>query len=253
MKNLKKYLSHKYATHVVILILLLGSALAFYCYQESRERYEDNMTLDENATTTDANGNVVNKTTNSKGYTSNNAPKMKNYINEEYNFIIDYNANLQPIPSVITFHDLSNRWRLGVDNYNGKGIVTIPIFKVDVLGSAVGKPYPLFYTAEVRVGVSDSVEGCYDLDKKYPNEKVTDVMINGRAFKRFDFSDAGMMKYVSGSSYRTIKDNKCFAIEQVRNGSSYRDETMTKGLSQATLDAYYAQAGRVVQSFRFTK
>jgi hypothetical protein len=75
----------------------------------------------------------------------------------------------------------------------------------------------------------------------------------GVQFERFEFGDAAMMQYVQGVSYRTVKDGKCFAVEQVKAGSTYRDETMQPGIPEGQLDVYYSQAGDMAESFRFAR
>jgi hypothetical protein len=75
----------------------------------------------------------------------------------------------------------------------------------------------------------------------------------GITWKKFIFGDAATMKYVNGASYRTIHNNKCYVIEQIENGSSYKDPTMTGGYTDAQLKSFYNQTTPIVMSFRFTK
>lgn len=175
------------------------------------------------------------------------------YTNQKYNFSLVYPATAKIDESIVMFHDLGNKWRVNAGDFFGQGITTVKLVTIDTNGIATNKPYPLFYTSQVRVGISEDTKDCYVKDMGYDNQKVTDVAINGINFKRFDFSDAAMMKYVQGVSYRTIHNNLCYAVEQVRHGSSYKDETMKPGLSQATLDAYYTAADQVLKTFKFTK
>jgi membrane-bound inhibitor of C-type lysozyme len=179
---------------------------------------------------------------------------LAGYANSEYGFTMRFPKNIQTRNDFTTFYTLPSNWRLNAQLYNqGKAIVSFPIFKVDQGGVATGKAYPLFYTAEVRVGVSPDVSNCYDTDPGYTNQKITDVIINGITFKKFDSQDAGMMKYTEAASYRTVHNNICYVLEQVKSGSSYRDETMTPGLSQATLDSYYAIGETIIKTFKFTQ
>lgn len=62
-----------------------------------------------------------------------------------------------------------------------------------------------------------------------------------------------MMKYIQGESYRTIHNNMCYVLEQIKYGSNYKDPTMKPGISKATLDSYYNTAGMIAKTFRFTK
>jgi hypothetical protein len=142
-------------------------------------------------------------------------------------------------------------------NPKGVPVVAIPVYRIDNNkdGVATGKPFPLYYDAEVRVGVSadaTEVKNCLANDPGFTSQKTEDVTIDGVAFKKFSFQDAAMMQYVEGNSYRAVHNGKCYAIEQVRAGSNYKDETMTEGVSPETLDSYYNQAGNIILSFKFT-
>ncbi len=201
------------------------------------------------ATTTSANGansgNVV-VTPKSDG--------MSGYANSEYNFTLRYPPYVNPHNSFSTFHQLTNNWRVNASQVNqGKGIVEFPIYSVDQGSIATGKTYPLFYIAELRVGVSPNVKECYSTDAGYTNQKVTNVTINGVTWKRFSFQDAATMQYIQGESYRTIRNNMCYVLEQVKAGSSYRDDTMKPGVTDATLNNYYDIAGNIAKTFKFTK
>lgn len=179
---------------------------------------------------------------------------LSGYANSEYNFTMRFPKYIQTRNDFTTFYTLPSNWRLNAAaNNQGKAIVSFPIFKVDQGGIATGKAYPLFFTSEVRVGVSPNIEHCYDTDAGYTSQKVTNVTINGITFKRFSSEDAGMMKYTQAESYRTIHNKTCYVLEQVKSGSSYRDETMTAGISDATLTKYYSIGESIIQTFKFTK
>jgi hypothetical protein len=135
----------------------------------------------------------------------------------------------------------------------GKPVASFVVNRIDQGTVATGKNYPLFYVAEVRIGVSPNVKECYATDPGYTSQKVTNVSINGVTWKRFSFSDAGMMKELKGESYRVIHNNNCYAIEQLRHQSTYKDDTMKPGVSEATLDSYYKTAEAVAKTFVFTR
>jgi hypothetical protein len=179
---------------------------------------------------------------------------LSGYTNGEYNFSLRFSPSIQPTNFFSTFHILASNWRINAAQANqGKAIVSFPIFRIDQGDVATGKSYPLFYDTEVRVGVSPNVAKCYEADAGYANQKVTNVVINGVTFKKFSSSDAAMMKYIQAESYRTIHNNNCYVLEQVRTGSSYKDDTMKPGLSQATLDSYYNMGETIIKTFKFTK
>lgn len=191
--------------------------------------------------------------TSTGGTVNSNSGLGESYANATHGFTISYPRELTT-ENFGVFHALNNNdWRFGATaEKRGTPVVAIPIIKIDNMGSTK-KNYPLFYTAEVRVGVSTDVDQCYAKENEYTSPTVTDVTINGVAFKKFDFGSAATQQYVSGSSYRTIRNNTCYVIEQIRNGSSYRDETLTGGYSDADLDAFYAKTRSIVMSFTFTK
>lgn len=193
-----------------------------------------------------------------KPYPSFFAPEIPSgmalYTDAQYGFSLQYPQMLTPTTTFAQYYHLPTSWRALADpGSTGVGVVAIPVFRIDQGGVATGKPYPLYFDAEVRVGVGDDTTTCYNTDAGYTSQKVTDVVINGVAFKKFDFEGAGMMQYVQGESYRAIHNGKCFAVEQIETGSSYRDETMLPGIPDATLKGYYDQAGEIIQTFRFTK
>ncbi|MEN9337923.1 MAG: hypothetical protein RIQ41_237 [Candidatus Parcubacteria bacterium] len=175
------------------------------------------------------------------------------YANATYNFTISYPRDLNA-ESFGNFHALNqNDWRYGATQAKrGTPVISIPVIRVENQ-TKIPKKYPLFYGAEVRVGVSTDTANCYAKDDGYTNQTVTEVTIQGVTWKKFTFGDAAMQQYLQGASYRTIHANKCFVIEQIENGSRYKDETMTDMYSDADLKAFYAKTTAIVMSFTFKK
>ena len=184
-----------------------------------------------------------------------NTSGFHSYANAEYNFTIQYPKEVQVRNSFTTFHQIGNNWRLFAGQANqGKPVVELTIFSIDQGSYSTGKQkYPLFFTATVRVGVSPHIKECYTPDAGYTNQKITNVTINGIQFKRFSTSDAGMMQYTQAESYRTIHNNMCYVLEQIKTGSSYRDEKMAQGISEVTLTDYYNKGADIIKTFKFTK
>ncbi|HUX19985.1 MAG TPA: hypothetical protein VMW69_02025, partial [Spirochaetia bacterium] len=132
-------------------------------------------------------------------------------------------------------------------------VVTITVFQVDHQDATGPYPYPRYYEASVTVGVSPDISHCYDgLPSQRGPIPPTNAEIGGVAFKMLSVGDAGMMKYMNANSYRIIHDNRCYAVEQVENGSDYRDENTQPGLSDSQLNGYFDDAGVIARSFRFT-
>lgn len=175
------------------------------------------------------------------------------YTNSNYGFSITYPNTLNAQSTFGIFHELNqNDWRFGATTAKrGTPVVDIPVVEIENSSTNGEKKYPLFYTARVRVGVSNDIAQCYVTDDGYANQTVTNVTINGVVFKKFIFGDAAMMKYVNGASYRTVHNGKCYVIEQIQNGSIYRDETVVGGYTDTALAAIYAQTTPIVMSFKF--
>ena len=187
---------------------------------------------------------------------STNTPGI--YRNDQYGFSLKFPKNLSVTTTFKQFYALGNSWRAELFDERGTGmpVVSIAVFQVDNQhdGSAQGKPYPLYFSAEVRVGVSSDstdIENCLKPDSNYTNQPETDMVINGVTFKKFNFQNAAMMQYVAGESYRTVHNGICYAVEQIKTGSNYRDPSMLPGITDATLNQYYEQEQIIVQSFKF--
>ena len=182
------------------------------------------------------------------------AKKLETYTNGVYKFTLSYPKEYQTEP-FITFYQLNNvDWRVKAStSKRGTPVISIPVLRIDQGTIVKGKKYPLYFTAEVRVGVSLDTAQCYSPDDGYVNQKITSVVIGGVTFKKFDFEDAGMMKYIKGSSYRTVRGNMCYVVEQIKAGTTYQDETMLPGYTEKELDAIYNKTTAIVYSFRFIK
>jgi hypothetical protein len=199
--------------------------------------------------TNDATSTVASSVTDGQGTQSGLEP-LETYTSSAFGFAISYPSDLRTEP-FSAFHSLNTRWRVNVPaDGRGTAVVAIPVLRIDN-STSTKKAYPLFYDAEVRVGVSDSTADCYSQDDGYTMQTVAEVDINGVTWKKFIFGDAAMMQYVSGASYRVIRNGRCYVIEQIRTGSTYRDETMAEAYTDKQLDEIYERTLPIVLSFRF--
>lgn len=245
-------LIYKNPVIIIGLIVVLGGLW----YMSNRNSGAPSPSLNEVASSTTETESVASSTTQSptgaKKVTPTPPKTAETYTNGIYKFSLSFPKEYQ-VEQFANFHELNNvDWRVKATTAKrGVPVISVPVLRIDQGSIATGKKYPLFFTAEVRVGVSPDIAQCYATDDGYTNQKITNVTINGVNFKRFDFADAGMMKYVRGSSYRTIHANKCYVIEQVRNGTSYWDDTMLPGYTEAQLDAIYNKTTPIVYSFKF--
>lgn len=233
----------------VFFILVLG---AFTWYGYTPTKSETASTTQETLENTAASG--TDQITGVKKPSSYIAPKkVLTYNNQNYGFAMSYPKTTKPETSFRTFYLLSNNWRAkATPLYRGTPVVSFIIHKQDN-NTKYPKQYPLYFTSEVRLGVSTDITNCFAKDEGYASQKITDVVINGVTWKRFSFSDAAMMQYVQGESYRTVRNKQCFVLEQIKAGSNYKEEGMATGTSDTLLTAYYNEAESVLKTFRFTR
>jgi hypothetical protein len=176
------------------------------------------------------------------------------YIDKLYDFRINMPNGVVPDTKFKSFHLFGTNWRINAPKGSkGEMVAVFPVYKIDRGNVAPGQPYPLFFATEVRVGRSPDVKHCYDIDAGFSEQKIEEVTIGGNHFKKFSFSDAGMMKYLEGESFRIVHNNQCYVIERLKTGSNYKDETMLPGLSDQELDLYYQKTLAMIQTFAFTQ
>lgn len=245
----------------VILIVLFVNVGSVYFGQKHAKEARENELKNQLASSTEVTPSPATSTKPTTGtkpttaLTTGNIAGFYSYVNAAHNFSIQYPSYVRPLTSFATFHEIGNNWRLYAGQANqGKPVVSFSIKNIDQGVYSTGKQtYPLYFTAEVRVGVSPNVKECYTPDASYPNQKITNVTINGVAFKKFSTSDAAMMKYTQSESYRTIHNNSCYVIEQIKSGTTYRDEKMNIAYTDAQLTELYNLGEKVVKTFKFTK
>lgn len=240
----------------IVAIIILVTIISFYTGKKTGQSSLPEEISTSTSTTT---GTLSTSTTSTKNPVSTlpqvNTSGFHSYTNSEYNFVIKYPSYVQPKNTFSTFHELGTNWRLNAGQANqGKNIVELLIHSVDQGSLSTGKQtYPLYFAALVRVGVSPNTKECYTKDAGYTDQKISTVTINGVLWKKFSTINGGMMKYTQAESYRTIHNNTCFAVEQIKNGSIYRDEKMLTGISDSQLSSYYSAGETIMRTFTFTK
>jgi hypothetical protein len=238
---------------VIGAIIVLGLAWWLYAGKGSPLSYVDGTNATSTATSTPVEATSTGTTSGSTTGGSTNLGET--YVNTPYGFSISYPKELTAQPFDVFGQLNQNDWRYAATTAKrGTPVISIPVIEFNRgNGVATGQPYPLFYTAQVRIGVSTDTAQCYAKDDGYSSQTITDVTIGGVAWKKFIFGDAAMMKYVNGSSYRTIHAGKCYAVEAIQNGSSYSDPTMKPGYTEAQLKAFFDKATLIATTFKFTK
>lgn len=247
-----------YIVAIILIVLFVSLGSVYFGEKHAKEQesaLSNNASSSTNTNIQENGGAATGEIKKPTVLTTGSIAGFHSYANATYNFSIQYPSYVQPLTSFATFHEIGNNWRLYASQANqGKSVVSFSIHNIDQGPYSTGKQtFPLYFTSEVRVGVSPNVKECYTADAGYTNQKITNVTINGIAFKKFSTSDAAMQKYVQAESYRTIHNNSCYVIEQIRNGSSYRDEKMTIGKTEAELLTYYNLGEKIVKTFKFTK
>lgn len=175
------------------------------------------------------------------------------YTNGTYGFTLFYPENAVVSYSFDPSYHLGTSWRANaLPEVPGTPLVAIIPYATESENS-----YPRYYNAMVRIGVSADpreVARCTEPATDQGETALPDREINGVTWKAFAFESAGMMQYARGISYRTLREEGCIALEQVRTGSSYREDPPSPNdIPEETLDAAYAQLEEIVQSISFVR
>lgn len=175
------------------------------------------------------------------------------YTNGPYGFSIFYPESAAVEYAFDTTYHLGSSWRANaLAESEGAPIVAIIPYAVKSEQS-----YPRYFNAVVRIGASadpKEIERCLEADASVGETPLPDKVIGGRTWKAFAFESAGMMQYAIGVSYRTIYEDRCIALEQVRTGSSYREDAPSPAdIADASLLAEYDKLLAIVESFSFAR
>ena len=175
----------------------------------------------------------------------------KTYIDKDYNFKLQYPEMLSIEKTFTNYHNLIDTWRYGAtEDSGGKPVLSIVVYRVENENS-----YPRYFGTELRIGVSNSsydIENCLNYDQDIiSNSSIETEVINGFTFNKLVIQDAATMQYVEGISYRIIHNDTCFAIEQLKTGSNYRDAPSPKDIPDSVLDSYYDSIFEIIKTFEF--
>lgn len=175
------------------------------------------------------------------------------FTDGEYGFTIRYPQSDATDYDFASFYHLPANWRANAaPDATGTPIIAIVGYR-----TASDHSYPRYFDAEVRIGASrdaKEVERCEQPATEQAEQQLPDAVLGGTTFKAFSFESAGMMQYVKGVSYRTVRDGACLAIEKLETGSSYRDDPPSADdIPEATLTRAYQALDAVVESFAFAR
>ncbi len=126
----------------------------------------------------------------------------------------------------------------------------LPVYRVE---KKTG--YPLYFGAEMRIGMSTDptdVKNCLKPDAG-DNSTPTTKTINGIDFTVFPIRNAAAQQYIEGVSYRTVHNQACYVIEQLKTGNRSRDTAQQGDIPDSLLNSYYDQIADIIKTFKFTK
>ena len=219
-------------THLIVLLVLvlaIGIGVAFYLVHSERSAMQGNTEQTPSLT-----GQAI-------------------FTDGEDGFSIRYPEEYQTDDTFMTFYHLPANWRVNAAPHaTGTPVIALIGYRTQSENT-----YPRYFDAEVRIGVSSDpkeVARCEQVGNHEGETALPDTVIGGATFKVFAFESAGMMQYLKGISYRTVHEGKCFAIEQLQTGSSYREDPMSsKDIPDTTLQAHYNALADVVKTFSFSR
>jgi len=114
-------------------------------------------------------------------------------------------------------------------------------------------PKTNFGDAKFTVGTSadlDAVSSCLT-DPQDNMTKSSKVTINGVTYTKLTFSDAGAGNIYDTVSYRTVRDNQCYAIEYTIHSSNIGNYSPDQGITQFDQQKVQQTFDQIAQSFTF--
>jgi len=167
------------------------------------------------------------------------------YTSGEHGFLLAYPEGAE-ISESFNAPRLPNAWSVSAGNEG------VPLLQIVTYRTQSESRYPRDYAVVLRIGKSEEdADSC--TEARNGETRGADRAIGGEPWASFTYGDAGMMQYVSLTSYRTVHEGACWAIEAVRTGSSYREEAAPEDIPDETLAAEYGRLDAVVDSFRFAR
>lgn len=174
---------------------------------------------------------------------------LSTYYNEAYGIRFTYPNLVTLNTGFKSFHLLGETWKVGVEkDSHATPLAEIVSYQID--RGDVYMSYPMYYAALLRVGVSSStseVSNCLQGGES-AGSIATTIMINGTNWTVVPFGDAGMMQYLSGESYRTVRGGTCIIIEKIKTGSNYRDAQSVDDVSDVDLEDEYLALDTIMNS-----
>ena len=172
------------------------------------------------------------------------------YTNDQYGFMFYYPKNSVVTNNFRAFYNMPVSWMVQSSSKGGVPVISVVNARMEHETS-----YPREFNAETRIGVSTDpgdVATCLK-NTDQPDQTGWKETINDIEYMVYPIQDAAMMHYLEGMSYRTVHNNTCYAIEQVKTGSSYHEEKSADDIPDTKLDSLYNELKSVIETFDFTK
>lgn len=108
-----------------------------------------------------------------------------------------------------------------------------------------------YFNTELRIGVSRNnleVKNCLVNNGDSP---VTHRNINGADFSVFAIKEDAPSLYLEGLSYRVVRDNACYAMEQLKNGNYQIANASASSTLGTNPNDYYYAIDEIISTFQF--
>lgn len=169
------------------------------------------------------------------------------YTDATYGFIIKYPKEVKLQKTFDHDYHLTPDWRQELSA--SEAALGQPVVALVVYRTKSDNSYPRFFSAEARIGISTNKTEVANCITGNTDTKI----INGIPLAVFPIQDSGTLQYTKGISFRVVHNNTCYALEQLKGGSSYHDTKSSQDLSDTELDNYYDTVGKILQTFQFSK
>jgi hypothetical protein len=178
-----------------------------------------------------------------------------NYYNDPEEWQIDANNGTFSIAYPIDFQIDDNHSAALVDDWsiNAFGTTGIKAFTLTVPKAFA--PQTNFSDATLTVGTSKdatAVHECLSPSTEGPSNLAT-TTINGIYFTVFTSSDAGAGNYYETTSYRTLHNGTCYAIEYTIHSAQIADYPASYNLQPFDEQKIDSLMQNIVDTFRFTQ
>lgn len=110
-----------------------------------------------------------------------------------------------------------------------------------------------FSEAKFTVGTSadpDAIKNCLTYNNGNTGTS-SEITVNNRKFTKIQFGDVGAGNYYDTTSYRTIYDNQCYAIEYTIHSSNIYNYSPDQGVKEFDKAKVTSVLEGIVQSFKF--